>query len=232
MRLILIGIAMLTLLVVGLFGLRGSLSRKPPLEVFPDMDRQPKLRPMEPNRFFANGISSQPLVEGTVARSKPVTDLAGQKVHPFQVDHPVNSGRVAGSTNYLELTPLSVSREVVARGRERYGISCVPCHGDLGDGQGMVTRLGVGMAAANLHDPTIVRMTDGQLYRTVSFGSKEGAGVMKGYAANVDVADRWAIVAYVRALQSSKLASLDELKVHEAAKPGTVPAALFQPLKN
>ncbi len=232
MRLIFAGMAVLVLLVVGLLGFRGSSSRKPPLEIFPDMDRQPKLRPMEPNRFFPNGISSQPTPEGAVPRSRPVVDREGRKVFPYQNDHPVNSGRVAGTTNYLTLSPLPVSREVVARGRERYAISCVPCHGELGDGQGMVTRMAVGMAAANLHDPAIVRMADGQLYRTLAFGSKEGQGVMKGYASNIDVADRWAIVAYLRALQSSRLASLEELKSLEKAQPGTVPAALLQPKSN
>ena len=63
MRYVLIGVAMLVFMVVSLAGFRGDISRKPPLEVFPDMDRQPKLRPLEPNSFFENGMSSQPLVE-------------------------------------------------------------------------------------------------------------------------------------------------------------------------
>ena len=78
MRYVLIGIAMLVFMVVSLAGFRGDISRKPPLEIFPDMDRQPKLRPMEPNAFFENGISSQPHVAGTVARSEPL-ELADGK---------------------------------------------------------------------------------------------------------------------------------------------------------
>ena len=84
MRYVLIGISMMVFLVVSLAGFRGDMSRKPPLEVFPDMDRQPKLRPLEPNSFFENGMSSQPLVKGTVRRSEPILLANGEKVYPFQ----------------------------------------------------------------------------------------------------------------------------------------------------
>ena len=143
MKYVLIGIAMVAFMVVALAGFRGDISRKPPLEVIPDMDRQPKLRPMEPNAFFKNGLSSQPLVKGTVARSEPLVTTSGKKVYPFQTDHAVNKGYTIedGATNYVSI-PLPVTMEFVERGRERFRISCVPCHGAQGDGNGIVGKFG------------------------------------------------------------------------------------------
>ena len=211
-RYLIVGFVALVLLVVGLFGLRGGLSRKPPLEVFADMDRQPKLRPMEPNTFFDNGISSQPLVEGTVARSKPLVLADGKEVYPFE-DHEANTGgRVdKDGTNYLAQIPIKVDAAILARGRERYNINCAICHGQAGDGQGVVSALGVGLAAANLHGGNIVKMPDGQIFCTITYGSKEGKGLMKGFKVEMDLADRWAVVAYVRALQYSRLVDKSEL---------------------
>ena len=99
------------------------------------------------------------------------------------------------------------------------------CHGRAGDGQGVVSTLGVGMSAASLHDASILKMPDGQLYRTIAFGSKEGQGVMKGYKTQLNVADRWAVVAYVRALQYSRLVGPEELKEIYGKEPDSVPAA-------
>ena len=219
-RYLIVGFVALVLLVIGLFGLRGGLSRKPPLEVFADMDRQPKLRPMEPNAFFENGISSQPLVEGTVALSEPLVLADGSKVYPFE-DHEANTGgRVdKDGTNYLAQIPIKVDAAILARGRERYNITCSVCHGQAGDGQGVVSTLGVGLAAANLHGGNIVKMPDGQIFRTITYGSKEGKGLMKGFRVEMDLADRWAVVAYVRALQYSHLVNKDELSTVYGKNP-------------
>ena len=124
MRYVLIGIAMMVFLVVSLAGFRGDISRKPPLEVFPDMDRQPKLRPMEPNSFFKNGMSSQSLVKGTIARSQPIALADGKEVYPFEKGHVVVSGFESG-TNTVETIPIPVTSQLMARGRAKYNISCV-----------------------------------------------------------------------------------------------------------
>ncbi len=94
----------------GTFGLQGKMSRKPPMELFPDMDRQAKLRPMEPNRFFANGVSSQLPPAGTVARSQPI-ETANGAVYRFE-DSPVNTGRITGTTNFVETNPLTVNAAI------------------------------------------------------------------------------------------------------------------------
>ena len=219
MRYVLIGIAMMVFLVVSLAGFRGDISRKPPLEVFPDMDRQPKLRPMEPNSFFKNGMSSQSLVKGTIARSQPIALADGKEVYPFERGHVVVSGFESG-TNTVETIPIPVTSQLMVRGREKYNISCVPCHGGQGDGNGVVKYFGFS-AIKDLHDPNVVKLNDGQIYRVITVGNQEGKGLMKGYANTLDVTDRWAIVAYVRALQLSRLGKEEEVpkRFHVKADP-------------
>ena len=219
MRYVLIGIAMMVFMVVSLAGFRGDMSRKPPLEIFADMDRQPKLRPLEPNSFFENGMSSQPLVKGTVPRSEPIVLAGGDKVYPFQKDHSVNTGFAEG-TNTVASIPIPVSMELMKRGQERFNISCVPCHGGQGDGNGVVKFFGFS-AIKDLHDANVVKLNDGQLFRVITAGSQEGKGLMKGYGTSLSVTDRWAIVAYLRALQTSRLGKESEVpaRFHVKAEP-------------
>ncbi|MEJ5237391.1 c-type cytochrome [Limisphaera sp. VF-2] len=204
MRYFLLIYALVVVVIVGIAGTRGSLSRKPPIEVFPDMDRQLKLRPQQPNAFFPNGISSQPPVPGTVRRASPILTAAGP-VLPFE-DAPVNTGRLPGSTNFVELNPLPVTGALLRRGQERFNIYCAPCHGPQGDGNGITRKLGM-TVVANLHDQRIVEMPDGEIFHTISYGKN----LMQGYAAQIPVEDRWAIVAYVRVLQRSWLGHPEEL---------------------
>ena len=201
---ILIGAA-LGAAIVGIAGFRGGLSRKPPIEVFPDMNRQLKLRPQEPNPFFPNGVSSQLPPSGTIARSEPMQTINGP-VYPFE-DAPVNTGRVTGTTNFVETNPLPVTGELLQRGHERFDIYCAPCHGRLGDGNGITKKLGVMPAVANLHDQRIVVMTDGEIFNTITHGKS----TMAAYGPLMPAQDRWAVIAYLRALQLSQLGSVDDL---------------------
>jgi len=107
MRYFLIGFLLLCLVIVSIAGLRGDKSRRPPIELFPDMDRQPKLRPQTHNNLFADQFSSRLPVEGTVPRSKP-TVLEDRQIYPFE-DNPLNTGRVPGTTNFVETIPLPVT---------------------------------------------------------------------------------------------------------------------------
>ncbi|MBM3879116.1 MAG: cytochrome c [Verrucomicrobia bacterium] len=204
MRYFLAIFALALIAVLSVAGFRGSSSRRPPLEVFSDMDRQPKIRPQTRDEFFADRFGSRLPVEGTIARSQPL-EVAGQSVYPFE-EHPVNTGRVAGTTNYVELSPLRPSAALLARGQERYQIHCLPCHGPQGDGKGITPKYGM-VVIGNLHDPRMVRLPDGELYHTLTYGKN----LMQGYGANLSVRDRWAILAYVRALQLSHLATLDDV---------------------
>ncbi len=192
-------------------GIPGHLSRQPPLEVFPDMDRQAKLRPEKPFDFFTNGLSSQLPPAGTVARSAPI-ETANGAVYSYQ-DVPFNTGRVIGTTNFIEINPMVVNAALLARGREQFNIYCTPCHGALGDGNGITKKIGVMPAVANLHDKRIVEMTDGEIFNTITHGK----GLMGAYGATVAAQDRWAIIAYTRALQLSWLGSPDELTAEQRA---------------
>lgn len=197
--------------VVGIAGFRGGLSRKPPIEVFSDMDRQLKLRPQKPNDFFANGVSSQLPPQGTIARSEPIQTASGA-VYSFE-DSPVNTGKISGTTNFVETNPLPVNEAFLARGHERFNIYCAPCHGKLGDGNGITKKIGDMPAVANLHDKRIVEMADGEIFNTITFGKN----TMGAYGPIVLAQDRWAIVAYLRVLQLSWLGSTNDLSAEQQA---------------
>jgi len=201
---ILIGAA-LGAAIVGIAGFRGGLSRKPPIEIFPDMNRQLKLRPQVPDSFFQNGVSSQLPPPGAIARSEPIQTVGGP-VYPFE-DAPVTTGRVTGTTNFVEMNPLPVTGELLQRGRERFDIYCAPCHGKLGDGNGITKKLGLMPAVANLHDQRIVVMTDGEIFNTITHGKN----TMTAYGPLMPAQDRWAVIAYLRALQLSWLGSTNDL---------------------
>lgn len=195
----------------GTLGLQGKMSRKPPTELFPDMDRQAKLRPQEPNHFFASGVSSQLPPNGTIARGEPIQTASGA-VYRFE-DSPVNTGHLAGSTNFVENNPLPMSEALLSRGHDRYDIYCAPCHGKIGDGNGITKKLAVMPTVANLHDARIVKMTDGEIFNTVTYGK----GTMGAVGPLIQTEDRWAVIAYLRALQLSRLATLDDLTADEKA---------------
>lgn len=192
-------------------GLQGKLSRKPPTELFPDMDRQAKLRPQEPNRFFANGVSSQLPPAGTVARGEAIKTTEGD-VYAFQ-DSPVNTGYVTGTKTFVENNPLPLDTALILRGREQFDITCAPCHGRLGDGNGITKKIGVMPAVANLHDARIVKLTDGELFNTITHGKSTMAPVGPILATQ----DRWAVVAYLRALQLSRLGTKEDLSPAQQA---------------
>lgn len=207
MKYVLLVFLVLVAAVVVVAGKRGHTFRKPPIYIFPDMDRQPKLRPQEPSRFFANGISSQYPVAGTIAREQPFEDA------------PANTGKQPGTTNYVDTIPIPVTAELMERGRERFNIYCAPCHGAAGDGKGVPTKFGMAVIA-DLHDNKTRRVpqqSDGELFYTITYGKS----LMQGYGPQIAINDRWAIIAYLRALQRSRLATLDDV-------PGDVRAELMR----
>jgi hypothetical protein len=206
--LLIFGLAVITVMLVA--GKRGDMSRKPPLEVFPDMDRMPKLRPQTHADFFADKMSSRLPVAGTVARGSAYQDA------------PVNTGKHPGTTNWIENIPVVVNETLLKRGQERYGIYCSVCHGAAGDAKGITGKYGmVGMA--NFHDPRIVKMADGEIFNTITFGKN----LMGPYGGQIPIADRWAIIAYVRALQRSRLALIDDVPAdqRDALRRAMVPVA-------
>jgi len=107
----------------------------------------------------------------------------------------------------VETNPLPVNGALLQRGRERFDIYCAPCHGRVGDGNGMTKKIGDMPTVANLHDKRIVELTDGEIFNTITYGKS----TMGAYGPLVPTQDRWAIVAYLRALQLSWLGTKDDL---------------------
>jgi mono/diheme cytochrome c family protein len=157
-----------------------------------DMQDQPKFIPLRPSTFFADGRSERPLVEGTVPRG-------------HLNDSPLYSG--AGSDGKpLQGLPFPVTKDVLTRGRERFNIYCSPCHDQLGNGDGMIVRRGF-RHPPSLHIDRLRSAPDGYFFDVIS----NGFGAMPDYSAQIPAADRWAIIAYIRALQLSQNASINDV---------------------
>ena len=204
MRYFVLILALAVLSVLALAGRRGSLSPNRPIEVFPDMRRQPKLRPQHASAVFTNGLTSQLPMPGTIARDDPYEDS------------PVNTGKVPGTTNWVAAIPVPVTAELMARGQERFNIYCAACHGATGEGKGTPTKFGLAVIA-NLHDNTgrrVPQQPDGQIFNTITYG----LNLMGAYGGLIAVEDRWAIIAYVRALQWSRLATLNDVPAERRAE--------------
>ena len=157
-----------------------------------DMHNQPKYRPLDATTFFADGSSARPLVEGTVARGT------------LQDDGPFYTGK-SGDTPIAEL-PIAVTEAVLDRGQERYAIFCTPCHAESGDGRGMVVQRGY-RQPPSLHEERLRTAPAGYFFDVMT----NGFGAMPDYRAQVAAADRWAIVAYIRALQLSQRAAAGDV---------------------
>jgi cytochrome c5 len=151
------------------------------------MAYQPKNKPLSPSDFFSDGRSERPLVENTVARGWIANDelLVPKESNKF---------------------PLPVTQELLDRGENRYNIFCEPCHGLQGDGNGMVAVRGM-KHPPSYHQDRLRQVPNGYIYDVIT----NGFGAMMGYSAQVPPRDRWAIVAYVRALQLSRNAKITEL---------------------
>jgi mono/diheme cytochrome c family protein len=204
--------------VVGVAGFRGSHSRRTAIEWFPDMVRQNKVRPQTPSDFFPDQESSRFVPAGTIAHTAPYVIngeplvIDGKPVYRYE-DAPVNTGRIPGTTNFIALNPLPLTRQLLERGEQRFKINCMPCHGPAGDGKGITSKYNM-FSMANFHDQRLVNMPDGEIFNTITYGKN----LMGSYGDNVPVEDRWAIIYYVRTLERSQLASVEDVPDPERAQ--------------
>lgn len=163
-----------------------------------DMHDQAKYEAFERNDFFDDQRASRPPLPGTVARGQLAEDAAFYR------------GEAAGAL--VATAPIAMDQALLARGRERYDIYCSPCHDRVGTGNGMIVERGY-KQPPSLHEQRLRDAPDGYLFQAIT----NGFGVMPSYAPQIAVRDRWAIVAYIRALQLSQAATATDLSAADLA---------------
>ena len=173
-----------------------------------DMQDQPKMKPYRGTSFFGDGLSSRQPIEGTVARGFLRSDTAyytGKKTNALPAASPTPGTAQPGTAQAntypddVDTFPFPVTKEIVMRGRERYEIFCSVCHGLTGNGDGMIVRRGF-RRAASFNDDRLRQAPVGHFFDAMT----NGWGAMPPYASQIPVQDRWAIISYIRALQSSQ----------------------------
>jgi mono/diheme cytochrome c family protein len=167
-----------------------------------DMHNQPKYKPLRASEFFRDGSSARPVVEGTVARGT------------LQEDEAFFTGKVSG-TAVTEM-PFAVDAHVLDRGEQRYNIYCTPCHDATGSGKGMVVQRGY-RPPPSLHDERLRAAPPGHFFDVMT----NGFGAMPDYRAQIAPRDRWAVVAYIRALQFAQRASPSDIPGGDPTKVPT-----------
>jgi cytochrome c553 len=165
-----------------------------------DMQDQPYYRPLRESNFFADKRSARPLIEGTVARGH------------LDADTYFYTGKIGNNDG--DYMPFPVTAEVLARGQQRYNIYCSPCHAETGDGNGMIVQRGY-KRPPSYHTDRLRRAPIGYFFDVIT----NGFGAMPDYAVQVQPADRWAIAAYIRALQLSQGASRDDVPAGQTIAP-------------
>lgn len=214
---------LLIVAVVSIAGFRGQKSKLPPIEIFPDMDHQPKVQAQMPSSFFANGAATLPPVSGTVPLGYVMPQGSDDLAETDQAFGPYENIVFSSELNYLNTgkmgdrwgtgIPFEVTADVMARGKQRFSINCAVCHGATGAGNGITSKYGL-VGIANLNQTRLREMADGEIYNTITHGKN----TMMGYGHNIQVPDRWAIVAYVRALQRSQGTGIDDVPASERAQ--------------
>jgi mono/diheme cytochrome c family protein len=171
-----------------------------------DMHDAPSYDPLQESAFFSDGRASRTLVANTVARGQ------------LREDEHLYTGRVNGelATEF----PMPVTADVMARGQERFNVFCSPCHGRTGEGNGMIVQRGF-RQPPSYHEDRLIQAPPGHFFDVMT----NGFGAMQDYAAQVPPSDRWAIAAYIRALQYSRRATMDDVPADRRAAMDAAPPA-------
>ncbi|MCB9882397.1 MAG: DUF3341 domain-containing protein [Planctomycetes bacterium] len=192
---------------------RYTPSESPPIHVVPNMDWQQKFKPQSPSTIFDDGRAMRLPVAGAVAR--------GSLDHVDANGHDAFSSGKNADGSFLQMMPIDATDKLMARGQRQYNIYCIACHGQLGEGDGLVSQRAFALQEANWiqpsklsTDPLIHAREDGYIFDAITNGIR----TMKGYGAQLSAEDRWAIVLWVRALQSSRLRDIDTLPKDIQAK--------------
>jgi mono/diheme cytochrome c family protein len=225
---LLVGVAL-----VAFLGFRGQRSTASPIELFPDMVRQPKVRAQAPLGFFADNRGSRVPVAGTVPMGYEMP-MPGAQASPGTSPAPtgpemqhrigfstgtdyINTGKMG--TNWGTGIPVPVTKELMLRGEQRFNINCAVCHGAAATGNGITKQFGL-TTVVSLQDERIRNMSDGEIFNTITHGKN----TMMSYGPNVTVNDRWAIIAYLRALQRSQNATANDVPPEHRSELDAPPA--------
>jgi mono/diheme cytochrome c family protein len=192
--LMVIGFLAALLAIAALVGCeRGLPSKKPPIHINPDMDNQPKFLPQSENDLFADSAAMRVPVPGTVSQNFLHEDV----------------GYYTGKDEkgrYIEKNPATIDMRLLNRGQERFNIYCSPCHSRVGDGRGIMVNRGY-VPPPSFHQDFLRDTADGFLFDVITNGVRN----MPSYSHQVPVDDRWAIIAYIRALQRSRTATINDV---------------------
>src|SRR5437016_10040267 len=235
---------LLTIAIIAVFGFRGQKSTGSPLEIFPDMVRQMKVRAQAPLNFFSDGRGPRLPVTGTLpigyempkaeTIATPAAAAAGEALqkHPrvgFSVGTDYfDTGKMGN--NWGTGIPIPVTAQLLQHGRERFNITCAMCHGATATGNGITKSFGLA-TVVTLQDDRIRKMSDGEIFNTIT----NGKNTMMAYGPNIMVADRWAIIAYLRALERSQNAAIVDVPPEHRAdleKPAENKPAEAKPGEN
>ncbi|MBI5083386.1 MAG: cytochrome c [Acidobacteria bacterium] len=175
-------------------------SRQTQVWVWDDMKKQDKYKPQMSSAFFSDGRASRGPVEGALAQEH------------YRADEPYFTG-VAADGNYVARNPEPLTKEVLLRGQNKFNVYCSPCHDRTGSGRGIVPAKATWIPG-NMHDDRVVNFVDGEIFHVITMGRRS----MPGYRFQIQEKDRWAIVAYVRALQRAGHGSMADVPVELQAK--------------
>lgn len=213
----------LAVVILSVFGFRGHIFTAPPIDVFPEwafpgMKRQPKFRPQSASVFFADGRADRLPPPNVVAADAP-TGFAGATEHLADQRY-LNEALVHGKNaqgQFVAGFPVAVTvdRAFIELGRARYTTYCAPCHSAVGDGNGITKQYGMG-ATPTYHDDRLRKMPEGEIFNTITNGKNN----MLSYADKLTPNERWAVIAYVRALQRAQTGTVADVPAANKSELG------------
>lgn len=190
--------------VISVFGFRGRTSERPPLRIFPDMDEQARFKPQASTEYFTDGRQDRPEVPGTIAMI-PEHMQRYAKYDTYNPDTYYSTGKLDNG-EYGTGFPVEVSASLIELGEKKYNMTCVYCHGMTGDGNGVTKNYGM-IATPTFHSDRIRDMPEGMIFETIT----HGRNLMGAYGSKLRVDERWAVIAYLRALQRSQQGKIEDV---------------------
>lgn len=208
MKVVIVVLTLLTGVVVSLMGLRGTVSERRPFVIIPDQVIQPRYEPQGESAFFKDGRVLRTPPAGTVpfGGADYESDAGSPRENPDFLQGDDRYYRGKQGTAWVTTIPVKLDMALLKRGQERFEIYCLPCHGATGMGNGLMTQYGL-VGVASITDEFHALMSVGEYFNVIT----NGKGRMQGYGPQVKVRDRWAIVAYVRALMRSQNARISDV---------------------